>query len=458
MVRRLSLPTGSARGPVAWPLGLVACLLVMAGVGTLLHPKTSGVAAGRGVDIVRMVPQKAPAGPQSPGREVAVHVRIGSLPSAADKGWLGVMIQALELPLALSLGRQGAEGALITQPTPEGPAARAGIRSGDVLIRYGDGRIKSPGDLRRRVMTTAPQTDMPVTLWRAAPEGSDFVQLLRGLAEAGNAYSMYFLGNMYEYGNGVSKDADQALNWYRRGVDAGSGSAMAALGTALIDGSILAKDTNEGLRLLQLGAERDNPEAMRQLALHMSGGDIIAKNESEAERLLNKAAGAGHTPSMVDLGDLYNRRKTDADWHKAAMWYARATDRDSAAAMVKLGALLENGNGAPQDHAAAVALYQRAANEGDASGMYAWARMLDDGKGVPQQREPDTAAGLILQAIRLGYQFAYQEMAQNSRGWTAEFRRALQSRLQGAGFYSGPIDGDLGRGTVGALDAYRNGR
>jgi TPR repeat protein len=98
-------------------------------------------------------------------------------------------------------------------------------------------------------------------------------------------------------------------------------------------------------------------------------------------------------------------------------------------------------------------LYARAAKAGSASGMYDWARMLDDGKGVGQ-RDPEAAADLILHALDLGHEMSYREMTQNSRAWTPAFRQALQSRLRAAGFYSGSIDGELGSGTIAALDAY----
>jgi uncharacterized protein len=200
-------------------------------------------------------------------------------------------------------------------------------------------------------------------------------------------------------------------------------------------------------------ADKDNPEAMRQLATHLIAGRIVQQDATEAERLLTKAATAGHAASMVDLGVLHDNRKNEEDWRKASMWYVRAVDRGNTAAMVKLGLHLERGAGVPHDETAAVALYERAANDGNASGMYAWARMLDDGKGVPQ-RDPETAANLILQALDLGDEDAYREMTQNQRAWTLEFRRALQIRLQVAGFYAGRADGELGSGTLAALNAY----
>jgi peptidoglycan hydrolase-like protein with peptidoglycan-binding domain len=45
-------------------------------------------------------------------------------------------------------------------------------------------------------------------------------------------------------------------------------------------------------------------------------------------------------------------------------------------------------------------------------------------------------------------------MTQNSKNWTAEFRRELQKRLQAAGYYSGEINGEFGEATTKAIEAY----
>src|SRR3954467_4880077 len=49
------------------------------------------------------------------------------------RGWIGVQIQPVTLDIADSLGLKKAEGALVAEPQPNGPAAKAGIESGDVI-------------------------------------------------------------------------------------------------------------------------------------------------------------------------------------------------------------------------------------------------------------------------------------------------------------------------------------
>jgi serine protease Do len=61
------------------------------------------------------------------------------------RGWIGVRIQAVTDDLAEGLGLPSATGALITDVTPKGPAARAGIANGDLVTGF-DG--KPVGDSR----------------------------------------------------------------------------------------------------------------------------------------------------------------------------------------------------------------------------------------------------------------------------------------------------------------------
>src|SRR5262245_57296077 len=71
------------------------------------------------------------------------------------RGWIGVSIQPLDDDLAHSLGLSQAHGALVAAVVPDGPAARAGIQQGDVILTFNGQQIEDSRDLTQRVGATA---------------------------------------------------------------------------------------------------------------------------------------------------------------------------------------------------------------------------------------------------------------------------------------------------------------
>ncbi|NJO53610.1 MAG: DegQ family serine endoprotease [Bacteroidales bacterium] len=70
------------------------------------------------------------------------------------RGWIGVRIQQVTDEIAESLGMAKVNGALIAGLTDGGPAAKAGLKSGDVIVKF-DGRdVKEMRDLPRVVAAT----------------------------------------------------------------------------------------------------------------------------------------------------------------------------------------------------------------------------------------------------------------------------------------------------------------
>ncbi len=55
-----------------------------------------------------------------------------------NRAWLGVQIQPVTADIADSLGLKKAEGAIVDQPQPASPAAKAGIKAGDVITAVND--------------------------------------------------------------------------------------------------------------------------------------------------------------------------------------------------------------------------------------------------------------------------------------------------------------------------------
>lgn len=85
---------------------------------------------------------------------VAKLIRDGSI----EHGYLGVQIQPVTKAVAEALGLGNASGALISDVLPDSPAARAGLKIGDVVTALGGKLVGSPHDLSRLVADTSPGT------------------------------------------------------------------------------------------------------------------------------------------------------------------------------------------------------------------------------------------------------------------------------------------------------------
>jgi len=82
------------------------------------------------------------------------------------RGWLGVSIQPVSPEIAKALGIDKPEGALVAQVAPNGPAAKAGIDDGDVIVQFDGKNIASPRDLSRLVAQTDIGRQVDLTVWR----------------------------------------------------------------------------------------------------------------------------------------------------------------------------------------------------------------------------------------------------------------------------------------------------
>jgi serine protease Do len=72
------------------------------------------------------------------------------------RGWIGVQIQAVTADIADSLGLKKAEGALVSEPQVDSPAAKAGIMSGDVITMLDGNPVKDSHMLARKIGSMAP--------------------------------------------------------------------------------------------------------------------------------------------------------------------------------------------------------------------------------------------------------------------------------------------------------------
>lgn len=75
---------------------------------------------------------------------------------SVSRGWIGVQIQPVTSDIADSLGMKKAEGALVAEPQANGPAAKAGIQSGDVITGVNGAPVKDAKELARTIGSLPP--------------------------------------------------------------------------------------------------------------------------------------------------------------------------------------------------------------------------------------------------------------------------------------------------------------
>ena len=149
-------------------------------------------------------------------------------------------------------------------------------------------------------------------------------------AQAGDSAAMVDLGLAQEEGNGVAKDYQQAVNWYRKAAEAGDVHGLYKLGVMYENG---------------WGMTRDYQQAFNSY---------------------RKAAEAGDADAMANLGGMYyNGYGVENNYTQAVSWFRKAADARSATGMNYLGACYETGQGVNMDREQAVTWYRKAAQLGN---------------------------------------------------------------------------------------------
>lgn len=85
---------------------------------------------------------------------------------SVQRGWIGVSIGEVTEELAEVFERDNKEGALISQVLADSPAQKAGIKAGDIILRFNDEKIKQVRDLPKAVAQAPIGVEHTLKIWR----------------------------------------------------------------------------------------------------------------------------------------------------------------------------------------------------------------------------------------------------------------------------------------------------
>lgn len=97
-------------------------------------------------------------------------------------------------------------------------------------------------------------------------------------ANQGDTKAMIYIGKCYQGGkNGVTKDINQAISWYKKAAEKGDGKAAKLLGAMYYMGLGVTKDNNEALKWLTKAQELGEPETNKMV-------EFLAADKEKAEK------------------------------------------------------------------------------------------------------------------------------------------------------------------------------
>jgi TPR repeat protein len=116
------------------------------------------------------------------------------------------------------------------------------------------------------------------------------VEKYRQAAEKGSVFDQTVLGSCYEYGNGVTKDAVEAMKWYRKAADQGYKTAQVLLGFCYKNGEGVATNQIEAVKWFRKAAEAGDSAGQYMVGFSYQYGKGVDSNRVEAYKWLNLAA------------------------------------------------------------------------------------------------------------------------------------------------------------------------
>ena len=149
---------------------------------------------------------------------------------------------------------------------------------------------------------------------------------LKRAAEQGDASAQFNLGCCYDFGEGVEKNLQEAVKWYRKSAEQGDAEAQFNLGCCYKRGEGVEKNWHEAVKWYRKSAEQGYASAQFNLGCCYDRGEGVEKNLQEAVKWYRKSAEQGHAKAQFNLGYSYDFGEgVIQNKIKAYAWYALAS-------------------------------------------------------------------------------------------------------------------------------------
>ncbi len=205
--------------------------------------------------------------PSSVGREVIAQLKDKG---QVSRGWLGVVIQDVDLNLARSFGLDKPQGALVTRVQRGGPADRAGIRSGDVILEFGGKPIEYSYDLPHVVGLVPPGSRVEARLIREMEEEEILVEVGE-LDQSGQTRLSSMSPDNAPQGLGLSIEEANQSTLDQLEISAGVVVSSVEVGSAAAKAGLLAGDILVQIAFKQI----DSTDRFDDIVASLEPGSIV---------------------------------------------------------------------------------------------------------------------------------------------------------------------------------------
>jgi serine protease Do len=194
-----------------------------------------------------------------------------------SRGWLGVLIQDVTLDLAESFGMKKPRGALVAKVLPDSPARTAGIKVGDVIVKFNDNEVINSANLPPIVGSTKVGVEIPVEVVR----------------ERRNKTIMVALGELPDEGDEEARPDK---------VDSEKTNRLGTSVSALTEEQMTEQNVTSGVLVTQVVNGPASRAGVRRGDIILSiGGDTI-KDVKHYNKLVDKLPAGKTVPMLVQRG------------------------------------------------------------------------------------------------------------------------------------------------------------
>jgi TPR repeat protein len=235
-------------------------------------------------------------------------------------------------------------------------------------------------------------------------------------AEKNNPDGLLELGGCHHYGLGTTRDLTKAAECYQRAAELTNYVAMKSLGCLLMeDRPGVQKDTEAAKAwLLRAAKEGGNRRAMFNLGVLCGTNVSDTTAMAEAFQWFKQSAELGDGLACHQLANFYYRGwggvQTNAEAYRS--WRLKAAISGATAAQYDMGAAYRTGEGVAKDIEAALVWYQKAAAKNHPPALYALALLFLGDKATPSSRSQ--AENYMLRAAQAGHREAQFQCAMSS--------------------------------------------